>query len=171
MTTPDLRDGLLGAEPLSAGERDGYDAALRELFDRELGRAQRLRYGLTAGAGLVLFLGLTSLAVTEPETTPLGTRALLLALAGLGALWFLVCGPVLRRGRVRFDRDRRRMVRLACAACLLHVAWLGWLAVHDPSTWPGLVLGLAFLVAAGVLAARHRRADADLRRRAHVLTR
>jgi hypothetical protein len=164
-----LRARLLELEPMRTDERARYESALRELFDRRLGPWGRLRYLLPALGGLVVALGLGSLALTEPASTPDSTRALLGALALLGAAWFVLCARILRRGSVNVLRDGRALSALALACATLQALVFGWRAASDPAAVPALVLGLVFVVLASVVLLAQRIRESELRVREQLL--
>lgn len=164
-----LRARLLELEPMRPDERVRYEGALRELFDRRLGPWGRLRYLLPALGGLVVALGLGSLALTEPETTSASTRALLGVLALLGAAWFVLCARILRRGSVNVLRDGRALSAMALSCATLQALVFGWRAAGDPAAVPALVLGLVFVVLASVVLLTQRIRESELRVREQVL--
>ena len=85
-----IRAKLLELDSIDRAKRECYDAALRELFDRKLSRWDRLRYLVPTIGGLVLAIGLGSVAVSEPASTPMQTRVLLATIAmGMVTSWAL----------------------------------------------------------------------------------
>ena len=164
-----MRADLLQLDPIDGADRARYDAALRWLFERRLSRRGQLLYLLPTIGGLVVALAMTSLAVSEPPSTPLQTRVLLLALAGIGAFWFVACGKILARGSVNLRGDRRRIVSTALVVSTLQAAFFGWRSQADSSALPGLVLSLVFVViAAALFVAQHVR-ESELRIREQLL--
>lgn len=164
-----LRTRLLELEPMREPERARYESALRELFERRLSPWDRLRHLLPASGGLVVALGLGSLALTEPAGTPEATRALLGVLALLGAAWFVLCARILRRGSVNALRDGRALSATALACSTLQALVFGWRAAADPAAVPGLILGLVFVVLAAAVLLAQRIRESELRVREQLL--
>lgn len=166
---PSLRARLLDLQPLEGPGRRACEQELARLFEHRLGRLERLRYLVPACAALVMALGLSSLALTEPDATPRATRFLLLGMALVAAWWFALCWRVLARGSVDLVRDRRRIAGTALACTLVQSAWFAWRTLQDPAQGAGLAVAVLLLaVALGVLV-RQRRSESAARRREREL--
>ncbi len=167
-----LRERLLDLQPLDGPGRLACERELACLFERKLGRVERLRYLVPACAALVMALGLSSLSLSEPDSTPLSTRAALLGMAALGAWWFVLCWRILRRGSVDLLCDRRRIAGTALGCTLLQTAWFAWHALRDPAQWAGLALAAPlFALALAVFVHQRRRESAARRREQELRTR
>ncbi len=166
---PSHRERLLEQDPLSGPARAGYERALAELFERRLGRFERLRYVLLAAVGAIAALALGSLALTEPATTPLATRVVLGVLAAMGATWFALAARLVRRGSVHLVADRARIAGIVLFFAVLQCGFFGWLSFRHPESVLGLFVGLAGLVIAAVVFLVQRMRESELRTREQIL--
>ncbi len=164
-----IRSGLLQLDAIERADRSAYDARLRALFETELSAWGRLRYLLPAVAGLVVAVGLTTLALSEPASTPLTTRATLLVLAGIGLVWFFLCGRVVLRRSVDVTTDGRRIAAAALLLTSAQVGFFAWRTWVDATVLPGLLLSLGLLVAAAALFVAQRVKASELRIREALL--
>ena len=167
--SPSQRERLLELDPPSGQARAAYERALQELFERRLGRFERLRYVLLATAGASMALGLGSLAITEPATTPAATRAALGVLAAMGATWFFVAWRLLRRGSVHLISDRRRIAAIVFFFAVLQSGFFAWHSWQNPDSIHGLYVGLVGLVITAVGFIVQNVREAELRTREQIL--
>lgn len=166
---PKLRTRLLDQQPLDGPGRLACEQELARLFEHRLGRAERLRYLVPACASLVVALGLASLALTEPDSTPRATRLVLLGMALVGAWWFALCWRVLRSGSVDLVGDERRIAGTALACTLVQCAWFAWRTLQDPAQGAGLAMAVLLAVLALGVFVRQRRRESAARRREREL--
>lgn len=164
-----IRARLLELDSIDRAKRECYDAALRELFDRKLSRWDRLRYLVPTIGGLVLAIGLGSVAVSEPASTPMQTRVLLGGVAALGAFWFVVCGRILLRGSVNLRHDRRVVTVAALVFASIQTLLFGWRSAIDAAALPALVMSLVFVVLAATALIIQRVHESELRTREQFL--
>ncbi len=164
-----MRAHLLELDAIDRADRASYDSALRDLFDRKLSRWDRLRYLLPTIGGLLMAVGLTSVALTEPSSTPVLTRVLFLVMAGSGAFWFLMCGRILRRGSVNLRHDRRVVTLAALGFATLQALFFGWRSESDSAALPALVVSLVFVVLAATAFLAQRVHESELRMREQLL--
>lgn len=165
----ELREELLGVEGMSGAAVDRYRAQLDELMSRKLSAGGRLRYLAPLLGGGAVALALTALAASEPASTPLATRLLLLALAAIGAAWAVLAGRVLRRGSVDLIGDRRAFATAALVFTVAQAGFFAWRATESSTALPGLVLSLAFVVLATGLFVAQRVRESELRIREQQL--
>lgn len=164
-----LRARLLELQPLEGPGRLACEQELARLFERKLGRFERLRYLVPACAALVMALGLSTLSLSEPDSTPRTVRILLLGMAILGAWWFVICWRILRRGSVTLTGDRRRIAATALGCTLLQTGWFAWRAIRDPSQGAALAMAAPLFVLALVIFVRQRRRESAAHRREQEL--
>jgi len=163
------RERLLELDPPRGAARAQYEQALQQLFEQRLSRFERLRYVLLAAAGAIMALGLGSLALTEPATTPAATRIALGVLAAMGATWFLVAWRLVRRGSVHLVADRRRIAGIVFLFAVLQCGFFAWISWQRTDALTGLFVGGVMLVIAGVgYVVQHVR-EAELRTREQIL--
>lgn len=166
-----LRQGLLGAGSIDECDREAYDRAVAALFERKFGTGERALYVVATIGGAAMAMALSALALTEPPTTPVATRAILGGLAAVGLFWAFVCGGALRKGRVGVLTDRRWIARGALLfAVLQSLVFAWWAAGERPedaqgSALSGLVVSLVFVVVAGVVLVLQGLRESELRAR------
>lgn len=163
------RERLLDLDPPRGAARAQYERALEQLFEHRLGRFERLRYVLLCAVGAIVALGLSSLALSEPATTPLVTRSALLVLAAMGATWFFVGLRLVRRGSVHMIADRRRIASIVLLFAVLQCLFFAWISMTRAEGQAGLVVGLIILVVAGVEFLAQRVRESELRVREEIL--
>ena len=115
------------------------------------------------------YFGEGTLALTEPDSTPRATRALLLAFAVVGAWLFALCRRVLRRGSVDLARDQRRIAATALVCTPVQTLWFAWRTLEDRAQAAGLAVAGVLFVAALALFARQRRNESAARQREREL--
>ncbi|MFT5288528.1 MAG: hypothetical protein ACI8QS_000290 [Planctomycetota bacterium] len=164
-----MRDRLLRIDSIGSADRADYDEALRNLFERKLSRLDRARYLVPTVTGLCMAIGLGSLALTEPASTPVETRIVLSVIAIIGAFWFVVFGRILRRGSVDLSRDRRVVCLAALVITSLQVLYFAWSFSTDPDALPGLIVGLLWVGLASVAYLVQRIRESELRVRVQLL--
>ena len=166
-------DELLALEQThtSAALREQHRRQMEALLVRPLTLPQRLLHALVATAGLVGAGVCASLVVSEPDTLPPLTRAVLMLCAAFGASWSLWAAGVLRRGAVHRRRDRGAAARMAFGFTLVTVGMVGALAAASPGPQALAMLGvsLALLVTAAVVVLLHAIEQAELRGREQML--
>lgn len=172
-----LREQLLDLDPPSPSARAAYEHALAELFERRLASWERVRFVTAAVGGAIAALVCGSLAVSEPESTPLTTRAALGAMSLMGATWFVVAWRLLRRGSIHLVRDRRLVASIVLAFATLQALFFAW-AARDSFSWlawirPGAAqaffVSLIVLVLAALVFVVHHLRESELRTREQFL--
>ena len=167
--SPSQRERLLQLDPPLGTARADYERKLGELFERRLSRFERLRYVLLSAAGAVVALGLGSLALTEPDTTPPATRAILGVLAAMGATWFFVALRLARLGSVHLIVDRGRVAAIVLAFSALQCVFFAWISRDRPEMVAGFYVGLTALLLASAIFIAQRIRESELRSREEFL--
>ena len=161
--------GLSGLQGIDPARRQEYDDALQRIFQAKLSAWGRLRYLLPSMCGLLMALGMSTLALTEPSSTPLGTRLLLLGIALMGAAWFVICGRILLKGSIDLVADKRLVSGVALVFTALQALAFAWFTWSDASLLPGLILSVVFVLLAGVVFITQEIRSSELRLREHQL--
>ena len=112
---------------------------------------------------------LASVALTEPPSTPPQTRLALLAMAGIGAFWFLVCRRILSRGSVNLRSDRRVITAFARGCAVRQTLFFAWRSEAGSVAAPSLIVSLVFVVVAAATFIAQRVQRSELRIREGVL--
>lgn len=160
-----LASDLVSLDLIQDSRRPAYEKALAQLFDAKLNAWGRLGYSLPTLGGLAMALGVGTLALTEPDTTPLATRLILGVIAIMGAFWFVICGRILLRGSVNLVGDKARLCRMALGFTTLQSLAFGWSARIEGGSLGALTLSLVFVLLAGVACVVQEVRAAELRQR------
>jgi len=156
------------------------DPALRERYTSILngglaelrpdgGKARYIAVGLS---GLVGCLVCGSLALTEPESTPLAVRRLLILFAFFGLGWTILAAWALARKRGGFATERLVAARTALGftlAAVVAVSLTAALLGKETAAAPMVATGLALTVLASVLLINARIENAETSIREQIL--
>lgn len=169
----DRREALLQADSIQGPGAEAYIRAMEALLHRKFNPWTRTLYILGTVGGATMAVALSSLALTEPPTTPTSTRYILGVLVLLGTFWCWVCGSALWRGRIGLLEDRRHAAWGALAASLLQTLVFAFRAANtdgEPTTTntlSGLLVSLTFVILASLLVALQSIRESELRNLEH----
>ncbi len=173
MKGPELRGGLLGAEPPSAELRQRYAERLRALGERRITGASRVVHAVSLAIALGLVVRFVQLFLQHrADGRPAALAGLALGLA-FSAGWGAFCIQLLRRGKedLRWHGFlRTQLVGVFTFAMAGLMLWAG-LETPDPARGNQLILfGLVFWTAIGLpFYVGHFVQQAELRIRQDVL--
>lgn len=168
--TSSIRNELLGLDPFERERFPGYAAEVEALVQRRLGAIDKIRFLLPTVGGFTMAAVLSTLALTEPASTPAHTRGVLLTLAAGGAAWFFAGLRILRRGSLNLIGDRRTIARLALGLSLLQLAFFAIRLAVTGESGSAAIMALGFALVAALLHALEGRRASEIRRRVAALS-